>query len=151
MLARKPLRHFSVSRSSVFQDSAMGRRAQTPSSKCCWAHLPEDGQHRVEGGGFPRSLTTGLLFSSPLLSTLLSSPLFSSPTSRALWQRPWGWTGVLPVCLSLEDAEPSSHAESNSDVQIQEPPTFPPFAASFPLSSPSSGLGENAEHPKALC
>lgn len=57
----------------------MGRRAQTSSSKCCRAHLPEDGQHRVEGGGFPQiSVDWALLFSFPLFSSLLSSPLFSS-------------------------------------------------------------------------
>lgn len=37
-------------------------------------------------------------------------------------------------------------SESNSDVQIQETPPFPPFTASFLLSSPSPGRGANAEH-----
>lgn len=61
------------------------------------------------------------------------------------------WRTQSPPARAGGFAVSYSDSESNSDVQIQETPPFPPFTASFPLSSPSPGWGANAEHLKALC
>ena len=99
-------------------------------------------------GGFPQNSVDGAVHLFSYQQGHVTAPL------GRVWHPPsvsGTWRTQSPPARAGGFAVSYLDSESNLDVQIQETPPFPPFTASFLLSSLSPGRGANAEHLKALC